>query len=114
MPFTSLIRSLNMKILQVMPYFPPACAFGGPVKVAYQVSSELLKRMHEVVVWTSDAKDSFDAIIFILTLEHRIEHRNLYSIKTTIIHNKNTIIQLPRALDKPSRIKFRATRVYRC
>ncbi|MEM2642427.1 MAG: glycosyltransferase [Thermoproteota archaeon] len=46
-----------MKILQAVPYFPPAYAFGGPVKVAYQISRELVKRGHEVVVYTSDAKD---------------------------------------------------------
>jgi len=49
-----------MKILQVIPYFPPAYAFGGPVKVAYQISRELIKRGHEVVVYTTDAKD-FDS-----------------------------------------------------
>ena len=47
----------DMKILQVVPYFPPAYAFGGPVKVAYQVSRELVKREHEVVAYTSDARD---------------------------------------------------------
>jgi glycosyltransferase involved in cell wall biosynthesis len=46
-----------MKILQVVPYFPPAFAFGGPVKVVYQVSRELVKRKNEVVVYTSDAED---------------------------------------------------------
>ena len=46
-----------MKILQVVPYFPPAYAFGGPVKVVYQISRELVKRGHEVVVYTTDAKD---------------------------------------------------------
>lgn len=46
-----------MKILQVVPYFPPAYSFGGPVKVAYQVSRELVKRGHEVVVYTTDARD---------------------------------------------------------
>jgi len=46
-----------MKILQVTPYFPPAYAFGGPVKVTYQISRELIKRGHEVVVYTTDAKD---------------------------------------------------------
>ena len=46
-----------MKILQVVPYFPPAYAFGGPVEVAYQTAKELVKRKHEVVVYTSDAKD---------------------------------------------------------
>jgi glycosyltransferase involved in cell wall biosynthesis len=46
-----------MRILQVTPYFPPAYAFGGPVKAAYQISRELIKRGHEVVVYTTDAKD---------------------------------------------------------
>jgi|YelNatPaOPRAMG01_1025707.scaffolds.fasta_scaffold31204_2 glycosyltransferase involved in cell wall biosynthesis len=46
-----------MRILQVIPYFPPAYAFGGPVKAAYQISRELVKRGHEVVVYTTDAKD---------------------------------------------------------
>lgn len=46
-----------MKILQVVPYFSPAYAFGGPMNVAFQVSRKLVKRGHKVVVWTSDAKD---------------------------------------------------------
>jgi len=45
-----------MRILQVIPYFYPAYAFGGPVKVAFQVSKELVKRGHEVIVYTTDAK----------------------------------------------------------
>jgi len=43
-----------------VPYFPPAYAFGGPVKAVYQVSRELVKRGHKVVVYTSDVKD-FDS-----------------------------------------------------
>jgi len=46
-----------MKILQVVPYFHPAYAFGGPVKVVYQISKALVKNGHDVVVYTSDAKD---------------------------------------------------------
>ena len=46
-----------MKILHVVPYFPPAYSFGGPVKAVYQIAKELVKRKHEVVVYTSDAKD---------------------------------------------------------
>jgi len=46
-----------LKILQVVPYFPPAYAFGGPVRVVFDISKELVKRGHEVVVYTSDAKD---------------------------------------------------------
>ena len=46
-----------MKILQRVPYVSCVYTFGGPAKVAFQVSNELLKRGHEVLVWTSDAKD---------------------------------------------------------
>lgn len=46
-----------MKILQVVPYFPQAYSLGGPVKVAYQVSRDLVKMKHKVVVYTSDAGD---------------------------------------------------------
>ncbi|MGD0995695.1 MAG: glycosyltransferase [Candidatus Bathyarchaeia archaeon] len=46
-----------MRILFVTPYFYPAEAFGGPVKVAFDVGRELVRRGHEVVVFTSDAKD---------------------------------------------------------
>jgi len=46
-----------MKILQVVPYFPPAYAFGGPVSGAYHISKELVNRGHEVIVYTTDARD---------------------------------------------------------
>jgi len=45
-----------MKILEVVSYFPPAYAFGGPVKETYQISRELIKRGHEVVVYATDVK----------------------------------------------------------
>jgi glycosyltransferase involved in cell wall biosynthesis len=47
-----------MRILQVIPYFRPAYAFGGSLEVVYQISKELVRRKHKVVVYTSDAKDS--------------------------------------------------------
>ena len=46
-----------MRILSVTPCFFPAHAFGGPVKVAFDLGKELVERGHEVVVFTSDAKD---------------------------------------------------------
>jgi len=45
-----------MRVLQVIPYFVPAYAFGGPVRVCYQISKELVRRGNEVDVLTSDAK----------------------------------------------------------
>jgi glycosyltransferase involved in cell wall biosynthesis len=46
-----------MRILQVIPYFYPAFAFGGPVQVVYDISKKLVERGHDFVVYTTDAKD---------------------------------------------------------
>lgn len=44
-----------MKILQVIPYFYPAWAYGGSVRVAYELSKELVNRGHDVTIYTTDA-----------------------------------------------------------
>jgi len=46
-----------MKILQVISYFAPAWAYGGPVRVVYELSKELVKRGHQVTVFTTDVLD---------------------------------------------------------
>jgi glycosyltransferase involved in cell wall biosynthesis len=46
-----------MRILQVVSYFFPAWAYGGPVKVAYETSKELVRRGHDVTVYTTDVYD---------------------------------------------------------
>lgn len=43
-----------MKILQVVAYYPPALSFGGPPQVFYDLGRELVKRGHEVTVYTTD------------------------------------------------------------
>ena len=47
-----------MKILQVISSFPPAYAYGGPVKAAYEISKKLVERGHEVTVYTTDVYDA--------------------------------------------------------
>jgi glycosyltransferase involved in cell wall biosynthesis len=46
-----------MRILHVISTFPPAYAFGGPPKVAFDVCKELAKRGHYVEVYTTNAYD---------------------------------------------------------
>lgn len=46
-----------MKILQVVSYFYPALAYGGPPRTVYELSKELVKRNHEVTVYTTDTLD---------------------------------------------------------
>jgi len=46
-----------MRILQVVSSFPPAYAYGGAAKVAYELSKSLVNRGHEVTVYTTDVLD---------------------------------------------------------
>jgi glycosyltransferase involved in cell wall biosynthesis len=46
-----------MKILHVISTFPPAYAFGGPPKVAFDVCRELVRRGHDVEVYATNAYD---------------------------------------------------------
>lgn len=46
-----------MKILQVIPFFVPAWGFGGPVRVCYDISTNLVRDGHEVTVLTTDTYD---------------------------------------------------------
>ena len=47
-----------MNILQVTPYFAPAWAYGGPPRVVFELSRELVKLGHTVTVVTTDTCDS--------------------------------------------------------
>lgn len=47
-----------MKVLQVISSFPPAYAYGGPVKSAHKLSMALQERGHKVTVFTTDVKDA--------------------------------------------------------
>jgi len=51
-----------MKILQVINAFPPAWGAGGPARVAYEISKELVKRGHEVTVYTTDVYDAYSRL----------------------------------------------------
>ncbi len=47
-----------MKLLQVVPYFYPAWSYGGPGKLVFDISKEMIRRGHDVSVYTSDAYDA--------------------------------------------------------
>jgi glycosyltransferase involved in cell wall biosynthesis len=46
-----------MKILQVVPAYYPAEAYGGSVRLAHDLSVELVRKGHQVTVYTSDTLD---------------------------------------------------------
>jgi len=51
-----------MKILQIIPYFVPAYGYGGPLKVCFDISRELVKHGHEITVATTDTLDGRNRI----------------------------------------------------
>ena len=68
-----------MKILQVIPYFYPAWRFGGPVRVAYDISRKLAERGHSVTVYTTDIQDENTRV--------KSSHRNVDGVDTYYFRN---------------------------
>ncbi|MGA3198636.1 MAG: glycosyltransferase [Halobacteriota archaeon] len=80
-----------MKVLQVISSFPPAYSYGGPLSMTYQVSKELVRRGHDVTVFTTDVYDAKSRVAFqqnpmdmdgievhhFRNLSNRLAHKNL-------------------------------------
>ena len=80
-----------MKVLQVISSFPPAYSYGGPLGVTYWVSKELVRRGHDVTVFTTDVYDAKSRFAFqqnpvfmdgievyhFRNLSNRLAHKNL-------------------------------------
>lgn len=61
-----------MRILQVVPYYYPAWSFGGPPRIAYDLSVELGRRGHSVSCFTTNALD-FRSNFQPAQKEHRLD-----------------------------------------
>lgn len=71
-----------MKILQVIPYFVPAFECGGPVAVSYNIAKALVKKGHNVTVYTTNtlgAKGEIDRKFEIIDGIHIKRFSNLYN-----------------------------------
>ena len=90
-----------MRILHIISTFPPAYAFGGPPKVAFDVCKELVKRGHDVEVYTTNAynqKRNFDPVnkqvkvhgIKVTYFRNLIRTSNLYIAPEMIINLQRT------------------------
>jgi len=51
-----------MKVLQIISSFPPAFSFGGPTRLVYELSKELLKFGDDITVYTTDVLDKHTRI----------------------------------------------------
>ncbi len=78
-----------MNILQVVPVFNPPELYGGSQQVVYQISKELVKRGHNVCIYTSDAKRS--------NLNERVWNAVEHIDGINVFHFKNVNAPLTRA-----------------
>jgi glycosyltransferase involved in cell wall biosynthesis len=78
-----------MNILQVIPVFNPPELYGGSQQVVYQISKELVKRGHNVCIYTSDAKRS--------NLDERVWDAVERVDGINVVHFKNVNAPLTRA-----------------
>jgi glycosyltransferase involved in cell wall biosynthesis len=77
-----------MRILQVTSYFPPTYSFGGVPQVAYGISKELVRRGHEVTVFTTDGYD--------LTSRLHVEENPMWIDGIKVFHFRNYCYTLVR------------------
>jgi glycosyltransferase involved in cell wall biosynthesis len=95
-----------MNILQVVPYFPPAYAFGGPVNVVSSISKELVKRGHSVTVYTTDAESPNKRLKLPSVMDvEGIEVHYMRNLSLTPIRISNLFIPLEVAFVSKSKLK---------
>ena len=87
-----LLRLMKLRILQVIPYFPPAWYYGGPVAVAYNISRELVKRGHEVTVYTTDTLDTKNRIKCKEETIDGIKVKRFRNLSGSLIHHYNIFL----------------------
>lgn len=83
-----------MKILQVIPYFAPSWSFGGPVKVCYQISKELINEGNQVTVWTTDAADQNKPITRLCEVLDNISVKRFRNLLPSLTHGYNVFTPL--------------------
>lgn len=94
-----------MKILQVISSFPPAFSYGGALNVAFGISKELVKKNHDVTVYTTDVYDANSRLNYTVNPElmegikvfhfrnisNSLARKNLSCAPTMFFSLKNTI-----------------------
>jgi len=81
-----------MRILQVIPYFYPAWAYGGPPRNVYGLCKELVKRGHEVIVFTTDTLNGRNRVRETQEIIDGIEVRRFRNLSNTIAYRDKIFI----------------------
>lgn len=82
----------SLNILQVVPYFAPAWDYGGPVRVCYELSRQLVKRGHEVTVYTTDALNARSRVIEREETLDGIRVRRFRNLSNTVAYRHNIFV----------------------
>jgi len=82
-----------MKILQVIPYFAPSYSFGGPVQGANLLCKELVRKGHEITVFTTDAYTPLSRIKSKFNIHYRgVDVYRFKNISMFFVNNLNLYI----------------------
>jgi glycosyltransferase involved in cell wall biosynthesis len=92
--------------LILIPYFYPSTTFGGPVTIAYEVGKELVQRGHEVVVFTTDAKNLNERFS---VKNEQIDGMNVYYFRnTSMFFVKHSMLFIAPELSKRLKQQLRS------
>jgi len=83
-----------MKILQILPYYAPAWAYGGPPRVMYDTAIKLTERGHTVSVCTTDAFEKDKRIGYKENIDRGIHIRYFRNISNSLAWNSKKFIPL--------------------
>ncbi len=94
-----------MKILQVIAYFYPAWSYGGPPRNTYELCKELVKRGHQVTVFTTDALDAENRIKETQEIVDGIEIRRFRNLNNYVAFRHRIFLSagMPEAMKKEIR-----------
>lgn len=84
----------NMKILQIIPYFYPAWSYGGAPRNTYGLCKELVKRGHEVTVFTTDVLDARNRIKETREIVDGIEIRRFRNLNHSVAFHHRIFLSL--------------------
>ena len=91
------VESRRLRVLEVVPYYAPAWAFGGPPRVMYQEALELVRRGHSVEVITTDALDGDGRVQAApVSIEDGVTVRRFRNLSNTLAYRRYRF--LPRGM----------------
>ena len=77
-----------MRILHIIPYFYPAWAYGGTCRAAWELSRALVRKGHQVAVFTTDALDAASRASPLHEVVDGVEIRRFRNLRNSLAWNR--------------------------